>query len=64
MGHVRALRMSPAQDQCQHTVDVFILTINTSSVPSSVLGALFKAVTPGCGCEKWCLVYNRHAVNT
>lgn len=64
MRHVRELRIVPAQDKCQYTVDIFIPMIDIYYVPSSMPGALFKAVISGGGFEKWCLVYNRHSVST
>lgn len=64
MRQVRELRTGPAQDKCQYTVGIFILTTDTYYVPSSMPGALFKAIISGRGFEKWCLVYNRHPVST
>lgn len=58
MGYVRVLRMSLSQGTCQYTS-----LVNTYYVPSSVLGALLKAVISGGSWEKWCLVCNRRSVN-
>lgn len=38
--------------------------VNTYYVPSSLMGALLKAVICGGGCEKQYLVHNRHSGNT